>query len=175
MNVHFTSRHLLLPPELKAYARKRLGALEPFLDSGAEVDVILSAEKNRLRAEILVRGRRDRVRVAEDGRDLAAVINEAFDVLERKFHKEREKTREKKRRGRREARKAIPAEKPAEPSPRVVRFDYYAAKPLSIGDALIEFNLRRKEVLMFRPEEEEDRWAVLFRRKDGSFGLVRPE
>jgi putative sigma-54 modulation protein len=175
MNVHFTSRHLILPPELKAYAQKRLGALEPFLDAGAEVDVILSAEKNRLRAEILVRGRRDRVRVAEDGRDLAMVINKAFDVLERKFHKEREKTREKKRRGRRPLRGAAPSEGPADLPPRVVRVDYYAAKPLTIEDALVEFSLRRKEVLMFRLETEEDRWAVLFRRKDGSFGLVHPE
>ncbi|MCK7501288.1 MAG: HPF/RaiA family ribosome-associated protein [Comamonadaceae bacterium] len=83
MNVHFTARHLLLPPELKAYAQKRLSVLEPVLDPGAEVDVILSAEKNRLRAEILVRSRRSSVRVAEDGRDLAIVMNEAFDILEK--------------------------------------------------------------------------------------------
>lgn len=175
MNVHFTARHLLLPPELKAYAQKRLGTLEPFLDPGAEVDVILSAEKNRQRVEILVRARRDRVRVAEDGRDLSAVLNEVFDVLEKKFRKEREKFREKKRRGKRDLREAAPSEGPVELPPRVVRLAYYAAKPLSIAEALVEFNLRRKDVLMFRPNADEDRWAVLFRRKDGSFGLVEPE
>ncbi len=46
---------------------------------------------------------------------------------------------------------------------------------MSVGDAVVEFNLRKKEVLMFRMEGEEDRWAVLFRRKNGTFGLVRPE
>lgn len=175
MNVHFTARHLLLPAELKAYAAKRLGALEPFLDSGAEVDVIVSAEKNRQRAEILVRGKRDRVQITEDGRDLAAVLNKAFDILDKKLHKEREKFREKKRRGKRDIQAATAVESGAELPPRVIRLDYYAVKPLSISEALVELNLRRKEVLMFRPDAEEDRWAVLFRRKDGSFGLVRPE
>jgi len=175
MNVHFTARHLLLPPDLKMYAEKRLSGLELFLDAGAEVDVILSAEKSRLRAEILVRDRRERIQIAEDGRDRAAVMNVAFDVLEKKLRKEREKFREKKRRGKRETREAIPPESARELPPRVVRLDYFAAKPLAIEEALVEFNLRRKEVLMFRPDAEEDRWAVLFRRKDGSFGLVEPE
>jgi putative sigma-54 modulation protein len=175
MNVHFTARHLILPPELKAYAQKRLSALEPVMDSAAEVDVILSAEKNRLRAEILVRGRRASVRVAEDGRDLAVVMNEAFDVLEKKYRKEREKFREKKRRGKRDLQSAGIVESPADLPPRVVRVAYFAAKPLTVADALVEFNLRRKDVLMFRPDADEDRWAVLFRRKDGSFGLVQPE
>ncbi|MCX6566863.1 MAG: ribosome-associated translation inhibitor RaiA [Candidatus Aminicenantes bacterium] len=175
MNFHYTARHVTLSPDLKAYADKRLAGLVPFLDPSTEVDVILTAEKNRQRAEIQVRGKRGQVLIAEDGHDLAAAMNEAFDVLEKKLKKEREKFREKKRRVGREYRAAGPAEEPPDLPPRVVRVDYYTAKPLSIGDALVEFNLRKKEVLMFRSEEEEDRWAVLFRRKNGSYGLVRPE
>lgn len=175
MNVHFTARRVTLPPDLKAYAEKRLVGLARFLDPSTEVDVILSAEKSRQRAEIQVRGKRGRVLIAADGHDPAAVMNEAFDVLEKKLKKEREKFREKKRRGGRESGAPGPAEEPSDLPPRVVRVDYYTGKPLSIGDALVEFNLRKKEVLMFRPEEEEDRWAVLFRRKNGSFGLVWPE
>ncbi|MHB8053822.1 MAG: ribosome hibernation-promoting factor, HPF/YfiA family [Candidatus Aminicenantales bacterium] len=175
MNVHYTARHMLLSPELKAYADKRLAGLGRLLDASAEVDVILSAEKNRQRAEIQIRGRRDLVLVAGEGHDPAAVLNEAFDVLEKKLKKEREKFREKKRRSGRESRTTGLAGESSELPLRVVRFDHFAAKPLSVGDALVEFNLRKKEVLMFRPEGDEDRWAVLFRRKDGSYGLVRPE
>jgi len=175
MNVHYTARHMLLSSELRAYADKRLAGLGRLLDTSAEVDIILSAEKSRKRAEIQVRGRRDRVLVAGEGHDPAAVLNEAFDVLEKKLKKEREKFREKKRRNGRESQAEIPAEELTELPPRVVRVNHYAAKPLSVGEALVEFTLRKKEVLMFRPEGDEDRWAVLFRRKDGSYGLVRPE
>jgi ribosomal subunit interface protein len=90
MNVHYTARHLLLPPELKVYADKRLGGLGRLLEASAEADLVISAEKNRLRAEIQIRGKRDRILVIEEGHDLSAVLNEAFDVLEKKLKKERE-------------------------------------------------------------------------------------
>jgi len=175
MNVHFTARHVTLPADLKAYAEKRLAGLSRFLDLATEVDVILSAEKSRHRAEIQVLGKRGRALIAEEGHDLSSVMNEAFDVLEKKLKKEREKFREKKRRGGRESRVSGLAGESSELPTRVVRVDYYAGKPLSLGDALVEFNVRKKEVLMFRSEEAEDRWAVLFRRKNGTYGLVRPE
>jgi putative sigma-54 modulation protein len=174
MNVHYTARHLLLPPEIKAYADKRLGDLGRLLETSAEVDVILSAEKKRQRAEIQVRGKRDHVLVIEEGLDLTAVLNEAFDVLEKKLKKEREKFREKKRRLGRERHNAGLPDETAPLPPRVVRVEYFATKPLSLMDALNEFNLRKKEVLMFRTEDD-DQWMVLFRRKDGRFGLVHPE
>jgi len=174
MNVHYTARHLLLPPEIKAYADKRLGDLGRLLETSAEVDVILSAEKKRQRVEIQVRGKRDHVLVVEEGLDLTAVLNEAFTVLEKKLKKEREKFREKKRRSGRERRNAGLPDENAPLPPRIVRVEYFAAKPLSLIDALNEFNLRKKEVLMFRTEED-DQWMVLFRRKDGRYGLVHPE
>lgn len=175
MNVHFTARHATVPPDLKTYAEKRLAGLARFLDRATEVDVVLSAEKSRQRAEIQVRGKQGRIRVAADGHDAAAVMNEAFDLLDVKLKKERAKFREKKRRGGRETAAVAAVETAAGLPPRVVRADYFSGKPMSVGDAVVEFNLRKKEVLMFRMEGEEDRWAVLFRRKNGTFGLVRPE
>ena len=174
MNVHFTARHLSVPPDIKAYAEKRLTGLGKILFPADVVDVILSAERGRQRAELLVKGKRTNIRVAQDGRDLAVVLNDAFDVLELKLRKEREKFRDKKRRNTRGT-SAVSAEGEAELLPRIVRTAYYAAKPLSVAEAIVEFELRRKEVLMFRPDPDEDRWAVLFRRKDGRYGLVQPE
>jgi len=174
MNVHTTSRRLLLPPELKAQIEERLADIGRRVDASAEADVILAEEKNRRRIEIQIRSRRDRVMVVEEGRDWPAVINEALNILDQKLKKEREKFREKKRRSARVRRSPAAALETVPLPPRVVRLDHYAAKPLSFSDALVEFNLRKKEVLMFRTEDE-DRWAVLFRRKDGSYGLVCPE
>jgi putative sigma-54 modulation protein len=174
MNVHYTARHLLLPPELKTYADKRLGGLGRLLEASAEVDLVVSAEKNRLRAEIQIRSKRNLVLVTEEGHDLSAVLNEAFDALEKKLKKEREKFREKKRRSGRERAALGLVDEAASLPPKVIRAEYFSAKPMSVADALVEFNLRKKDVLMFRTLDD-DQWAVLFRRKDGSYGLVRPE
>jgi putative sigma-54 modulation protein len=98
----------------------------------------------------------------------------AFDSLEKKVKKEREKYREKKRRGGRERKAfALPAET-VERGGRIVRANYYTPKPLTLEEALIQFDLNKKEVFVFRRAGEE-KWAVLFRRKDGNYGLVEPE
>ena len=45
---------------------------------------------------------------------------------------------------------------------------------MSMGEALIQIETKKKEVFVFRMESTE-KWTVLFRRKNGSFGLVQPE
>jgi len=45
---------------------------------------------------------------------------------------------------------------------------------MTLEEAVIAYELRKKEVFVFRTAES-DRWAVLYRRKDGNLGLVEPE
>jgi putative sigma-54 modulation protein len=175
MNVHVAARHAPLTPEIKAYCDKRLAALAKLMGFVTDVDVVLAAERNRQRAEIHVKAKGGGLVVVEDSHDMLQSLNLAFDSLEKKLKKEREKYRAKKRRGGRE-RKAFgaPPAEPAESGPRVIPADYYEAKPLAVEEAVVEFDLRNKEVLVFRTAEA-GRWAVLFRRKDGHYGLVQPE
>jgi putative sigma-54 modulation protein len=45
---------------------------------------------------------------------------------------------------------------------------------MTIEEAFLHLDLKKKEVFVFRMEATE-KWAVLFRRKDGHYGLVQPE
>jgi putative sigma-54 modulation protein len=175
MNVHVTARHAPLTPEIEAYCDRRLAALQKLMSFVTDVDVILAAERNQRRAEIHVKAKGGGLVVVEDSHDMLQSLNLAFDSLEKKLKKEREKFRAKKRRGGRE-RKGFgpPPLEPAETGPRIILADYFEAKPLAIEEAVVEFDLRKKEVLVFRTAEN-DRWSVLFRRKDGHYGLVQPE
>jgi putative sigma-54 modulation protein len=112
--------------------------------------------------------------VAEESSDILVSLGLAFDALERKIKKDKEKFREKKRRIGREAREEGEPSEPAATAPKIVRFPYFASKPMSIGEALIQLDAKKKEVFVFRPGDG-DQWAVLFRRKNGTYGLVRPE
>ena len=47
-------------------------------------------------------------------------------------------------------------------------------KPMTLDEALLQFETSKMEVFVFRKFDSET-WAVLFRRKDGHFGLVDPE
>jgi putative sigma-54 modulation protein len=166
-----------LEPELREFCQARFKALSKLMSFATDVDVITSLERNRHKAEIHVLAKGGGLMVAEEGPDLAGSLHRAFEHLERKLKKDRDKFREKKRRGGRERKElASPVEAgaPAEPERRFVRSALFSAKPMTAEEALTQFELKKKEVLMFRRQETEG-WAVFFRRKDGRIGLVEPE
>lgn len=174
MIVHFTARQMDLAPEVKTYCEKRLKALEKLMGSVIEVDLILSVEKYRHKAEIHVKAKGAGLVVVEETHDLMNSLNLAFENLEKKVKKEREKWREKKRRKGRERKQfAFPPEREVE-TPRVVRSNDYSLKPMLLEEALLQFDVEKKEVFLFRKSGSE-KWAVIFRRKDGHYGLIDPD
>jgi putative sigma-54 modulation protein len=174
MNLHFTARKIDLTPEVRQYCEKRLSAFEKLLGSVLEVDIILSAAKARNRAEIHVLAKGVGLVVEEETPEMLNSLNRAFDSLEKKIKKEREKFRQRRRRKGRERKDlALPIEA-EEPMRRIVRSLNYSPKPMSVEDAVLQLDVKNREVFVFR-EEGSEKWAVLFRRKDGNVGLVKPE
>jgi len=176
MNVHYTVRQASLTPEVKDYCDRRLAALNRLLGFVTDVDVILSHEKNRYKAEIHVRAKGAGLVVVEEHPDLTSSLNIVFDSLEKKIKKEREKFREKKRRGGRERKSlALPeAPEPGEVRKKIVRTDHFSAKPMTVEEAALELELKKREAFVFRLAGPET-WATIYRRKDGHLGLIRPE
>jgi ribosome hibernation promoting factor len=174
MNVHFTARQTDLTPEVRRYCEKRLKALEKLLGSVLEVDIILSVAKTRQRAEIHVQEKGTGLVVVEETPDMLNSLNRAFDGLETKIRKEREKFRERRRRKGRERKSlSLPLEA-EEPRQRILRSPHFSLKPMSVEEAALQLDMKNREVFVFRREGTE-KWAVLYRRKDGNVGLVEPE
>ncbi|TFG57960.1 MAG: ribosome-associated translation inhibitor RaiA [Candidatus Aminicenantes bacterium] len=174
MNIHYTARRATLTPEIKAYCEKRLGRLKGLVGDVIDVNVILNVQKNRNKAEINVRAKGGGLVVVEETMDMMDSLNRAFDNLEKKVRKERVKGRDKRRRGGRERKVLVPVLEAPEPEKRVIRSQYFSLKPMSIEEALIQIDIKSKEVFLFRREGSEE-WAVIYRRKDGHYGLVEPE
>ena len=57
---------------------------------------------------------------------------------------------------------------------RMIRSQSYSMKPLSIEEALLQLDTNKEGVFLFRTLETES-WAVLYRRKDGNYGLIEPK
>jgi len=174
MNVHYTARKAALSPEIQAYCEKRLSRLRSLVNDILDVNVILNVQKNRSKAEINVRAKGGGLVVVEETLDMMDSLNRAFDNLETKVRKERAKWREKKRRSGRERKALAPVLEAPEPERRIIRANHYSLKPMSLDEALVQLDIKNKEVFLFRREGTED-WAVLYRRKDGHYGLVEPE
>lgn len=174
MNINFTGRHAYITPDIKKHCEKRIKSLEKLLGSSIEADLILSVEKYRKKVEINIKSKKMALNATEETHDMLNSLSIAFDNLEKRVKKEREKLRERKRRKNRE-REVFPLPVEAEEERRrLIRSDDYSLKPMSLEEALMQFELDRKDVFVFR-QSGSDKWAVIYRRKDGNYGLIEPE
>jgi putative sigma-54 modulation protein len=173
MKINFTARHTEVSPDIKEYCEKRLLSIEKILGYSVEADLILSAEKYRYIAEINVKTKGMTLNTVEETQDMISSLSLAFDHIEKRIKKEREKLREKKRRTIRQNEEE-PSLSESEEQKRVIKSRNFSLKPMSLEGALLQFETSKMEVFVFRKIDTE-KWAVLFRRKDGHFGLIEPE
>ena len=185
MKIDITGRQVEITPALRDFAVEKLRKLEKLLDGPLEVHVVLGVEKHRHIAEIQVRSRTAILSGTEETGDLYASIGEVADKLERQALKHKEKVTEKKRReGARVPEVAQAIGEEAAPAPggdaeedrpaRIFRSERYRLKPLSAEDAVLELEATGEDLLVYR-DDRSYRVNVVYRRKDGNFGLVDPE
>jgi putative sigma-54 modulation protein len=174
MNINYTARHTTITPEIKKHCERRLRAIEKLLGYPVEAGLILSVEKYRHKVEINVKIKGATLNTVQETHDMFSSIGLAFDHIEKRVKKEREKLRGRKRRKNREVVSAdFPRDTEEEPV-RVIPSRDFSLKPMSVEEALLQLETRKKEVFVFRKFDTE-KWAVLYRREDGNFGLVEPE
>jgi putative sigma-54 modulation protein len=174
MSINFTARHTSVTPEIRKFCEKRIKSLEKFLGRKIDIDLFLSVEKYRHKVDINVRARKSVLNTVEETHDMLSSLSLAFDNIEKRVKKEREKLRERKRRKNRE-RESFPLPTEAEEQPRrIIQSHDYSLKPMSLEEAIIQFDLKKKEVFVFRTLGSE-KWAVVHRRKDGNYGFIELE
>jgi putative sigma-54 modulation protein len=174
MSLNFTARHTSITPEIRRYCEKRLKSFARILGYKIDADLILSVEKYRHKVEINVKTKGATLNAVEETHDMFSSVGLAFDNIEKRVKKEKDKLRGRKRRKNREREAfSLPIE-PEEKPKRVISSQDYSLKPMSFEEALLQFDLTKKEVFVFRKLGSE-RWAVIYRRKDGNYGLVEPE
>jgi len=173
MNINYTARNFTLTPDIKKYCEKRLAAFEKLLGYPLEASLILGVEKYRNKVDINVKTKGATLNAVEETQDMSSSLGVAFDNIERRLKKEKEKLRERKRRKKEEG-PPTPSLDSGEQGGRVIRSRKYSLKPMSVEEAVMLFETRKDEVFVFRKIESE-RWAVIYRRKDGNIGLIEPE
>jgi putative sigma-54 modulation protein len=174
MKINYTARHIKVTDEMKQYCEKRIQSLEKLLGNKIEVDVLLSVEKYRQKVEINLKTKTATLNTIEETHDMSSSLVGAFDHIEKRVKKEREKLRERKRRRIKDKNPfSTPIEEGERPK-RVIRSQSYTMKPMSVEEALVQMETSREEVFLFRSMETEN-WVVIYRRKDGNYGLIEPK
>lgn len=176
MQVQVRGRNMEVTNALKEYVEKRVGKLGKYLDGITEAQVTLTVEKGSHRVEVTIPINSMLVRGEEATQDMYASIDLVVDKLEKQIRKYKGKLF--KRLGK-AAGEAAGDAAPAvnlnqEDSPQVVRTKRFAIKPMSLDEAILQMNLLGHSFFVFTNAETEQ-VNVLYRRKDGNYGLIEPE
>ncbi len=173
MQINVTFRHVDPTPALRTHAEDKLERMvKKYLRRPVDAHVILSVAKERHAAEITLQADHVTMFAKEETTDLYAAIDLAVGKLEHQAQKLRAKRKEHK--GPSGAR-TLPAEDGgAEPArPRVVP-RRVSAKPMALDEAVETLGRTGDEFLVFTNAATQQ-LAVLYRRKDGNYGLIEPE
>lgn len=174
MQITVTFRHVDPTPALRSYAEEKLTRMtRKYLRRPIDAHVILAVAKQRHVAEITLQADHVSMFAKETTHDLYSAIDLAMEKIEHQAQKL--KARRSDRKGAGTARAAGPADDGAEPArvaPRVVATRRVPGKPISVEDALGRLERSADEFLVFTNAADQ-RLAVLYRRKDGRFGLIQ--
>lgn len=180
MQCNVTGRNIVVTPALRNYAESKLARLHRFVDVLGTAHVVLSVEKHRQVAEVTLTVRDLILRAEESTPDLYASIDLVADKLERQVLRYKEKLVA---HGGRAGRGAAGAERAAGVAveeegagaqPRVVKVKHFALKPLAVEDAVVQLELLGHAFFVFRNARTEE-VNVIYRRRDGAYGLIEPE
>lgn len=178
MNISFAFKNFEPSDHLKEYAASRFEKMGKFIGDTVETElqVNLSVEKFRHKAEIVLTADNLHISAYEESEDMYSTIDQVLDKLEAQLKRMRERHKERRRAGTpRAARTEVISfsDEAAGRESTVKQTDNFEPKPMSVEEASLQLESRKFEFLVFRNAETE-RVNVIYRTKNGDFGLIDP-
>ncbi|HBO69387.1 MAG TPA: ribosome-associated translation inhibitor RaiA [Deltaproteobacteria bacterium] len=171
-NISVTFRHINPSQPLKEYVTEKLGKVQKILEDPFEANVTLSVEKYRHIAEVFFNAKGITVKAFESTDDLYSAIDLVCDKVERQLKKYREKRKEKGQ-GHAPLVSGSSLTIREEAGPRIVRYDNFLPKPMSVEDAAHHLDILKIDVFLFI-NQETNQPSVVFRQQDGNIGFTEP-
>jgi putative sigma-54 modulation protein len=181
--VEVQTRHIRLTERIEEYVSKKAGNLDHYLPSIDEARVELSHHqaareaKDRNVAQVTVFGKGFTLRSEERADEALAAFDKAIDNMQRQI----ERYKGKKYHGRGDGRSAAEAaediidEETGQLSPLFAKRKKFILYPMSEDEALVQMrNLGHDNFFVFY-NAETSKVNVLYRRRNGSYGLIEPE
>jgi putative sigma-54 modulation protein len=175
MKFTFTEKRMDSSENLRDYAQRKISKLDKFFKTEAEAFVTFSIERGRFLAEITIHNNGLFYRASELTNDMYASVDSGVAAIERQIRRNKTRLSKKLREGSLQERDAVPAFAPLEEEDeefKIVRSKRFSIKPMSPEEAILQMNLLGHEFFVFRNMDAEDAIAVVYKRKQGGYGLI---
>jgi len=191
MEMEIRGKKLQLSKAVENYVNKKMGKLTHLLPSIVETKVEISKEKaksptNRYVVQVTVKSDGVLIRAEEKQADVYAAIDAADDVIRKQIGRFKGKYYLRNRRAARQRKElgvAVAAETGAEIETEterkrvpdvIVKAKRFPVKLMSVEEASVQMELLGHDFFIFL-NADTNSFNVLYRRKDGAYGLIEPE
>ncbi|MCL2228132.1 MAG: ribosome-associated translation inhibitor RaiA [Oscillospiraceae bacterium] len=176
MKFTFTEKKVEIQDELRDYAEKKIGKLDRFFKSESEAFVTFATERGRYIAEVTIKNNGMFHRVTETTSDMQASIDSAVAAIERQIRKHKTRLEKRLRDGAFERELSTSVKHDAhddeEKDFKIVRSKKFPLKPMTPEEAVLQMNLIDHEFFVFKNQNNDDTFSVVYKRKKGDYGLI---
>lgn len=172
MKTTIISRQTVTPEELKPVIETKLAKYDKFFGDDACATVKLSKPHGKERVELTISSAGTIFRGEETDETYRNALDMAMDSIERQIRKHKTKLEKQLRTG--ALSDLIPTEAEPEEDEKIIRTKTFALKPMTPEEAVLQMELIGHDFFVFR-DAASGETEVVYRRKDGDFGLIVPE
>ncbi|MCK5422991.1 MAG: ribosome-associated translation inhibitor RaiA [Deltaproteobacteria bacterium] len=178
-DISVTFRHLEATNSLREYVIEKLSRAKKHFGDQNEINVVLSSEKHRYTAEIILKAGKITANAREETDDMYSAIDLAVDKVDRQMKKHKEKLKSHKVNVKPQKATSrydtLPSESAGESQqPKIIKTENVFAKPMSLEEAVDQLSLLNSDFLVFINDSNR-KVNVIYYRKDGDYGLIEPE
>lgn len=180
MNIQITGRHIEITDPIRDFVEKRVVKFPKLVGALCDFSFVLAVERHRHIAEVVLNTQMGTFTATEDSKDLYISIGSAVEKLEKQFRKSKERRKDMSRSTDKESLSEkllssvtdMGSVSDLAENPEVVEMKM-SAKPMVVEEAILELKQSDGSFVVFC-QPGKDEMNVLYRRKDGHYGLIHP-
>lgn len=174
MSVNVKGRNIDVTPALREYVEKKIAKVTKQFKTVGDISAVLKVEKGNHIVEITVPASGILLRAQENTKDMYSSIDLVVEKIERQVHKYKTRLMKRKYSNFADPTPVPAAEEAHDDEFEIVKNKKFVLRPMSVEEAIMQMNLLNHDFFVFF-DPDLDSTNVVYRRKDGKYGLLSPE
>lgn len=175
MRITISGKNIDITEGLRSAVEEKLSRLEKYFTPDTIVNVTLSVTKKRFqKMEVTIPVKGHIIRAEQESDDMYVTIDLVEEVIETQLKRYRQKLVSQQQNVESFKKEFVEAEDVEEQPVEIIRSKKFGMKPMFPEDACVQMELLGHAFYVFRSAES-DEVNVVYKRKDGNYGLIEPE
>lgn len=169
MEISITSKGIdVLPEHLEKEVTEKIQKLEKYFNNVQRAMVVLTKQRGQYTAETTLHVAGRLIRAVGKGNMLDKALNQNVSKIKTQIQKYNEHFKNPRYKTKTVEPNVI------EEGPKIVKVKTFPIKPMSIEEALLQLQMLDHDFFIFK-DEATDQYNVIYKRKDGNYGLIKPQ